>query len=400
MKRRAINTISRRNFVKNVAAGTAGVLLMKPRGAFSSVAVAGGQPLRVGFIGVGGRGTGLLNDVLSIDGVEVAAICDVNPTNLRRAQRMVQQKSGKQPEGIGDTPYDYRKLLARDDLDCFVIATPCYWHSTMYVDAINAGKHFYGEKPLAITAVGLKAVNEASKKRPDVVVQIGFQWGAHRGRADIIRRVREGLIGDLLEGRFCRLNGWDGHGGWYAERDKSGDWMLEQAVHEFNLIWWVTQANPVSCYAAGRSGIIPGRDTTNYYHAVLQYPENLRNLVVHYAHGWVHVSDFPGGGLQTHFIGSEGALDVMGAYVELRNKPEGGSKRIEGKGEGGDTRDHLMNFFDSVRAHAPEKANCGIANGTAASIIGLMIRQSIEQKREVILDEALNDTRRPPVPPA
>lgn len=401
MERKTTTRISRRSFVRNVALGTAGALLAKRQGVFASAtAPPAGQPLRVGFIGVGGRGAHLLTQVLSIDGVRVAAICDINPSNLRRAQRMVEQKSGKRPEGIGDTPYDYRKLLARDDLHCVVIATPCYWHSTMYIDAINAGMHFYGEKPLAITASKLKAVNAAYKRRPNVVVQIGFQWGAHRARGDIIRKVREGLIGELLEGRFHRLNGWDGHGGWYADRTRSGDWMLEQAVHEFNLIWWVTQMHPVSCFAAGHSGIIPGRNTTNYYHAVLQYPPKLGNLVVHYAHGWVQVPGFPGGGIQTHFIGSKGALDVMGAYAQLRRKPADGPARVEGGGPGGDTRDHLMNLFESVRAGAPEKANCGVANGTGASIIGLMIRQSIEEKRLVTLEDALSDTRKPPVPPA
>ncbi len=399
MRRRPASPVSRRDFVKNVAVGTAGVLLLKERGVLGATEAAG-KALRVGCIGVGGRGTHLLSQVLSISGVEVVAICDINPSNLRRAQRMVEQKTGNRPDGIGDTPYDYRKLLAREDLDCVVLATPCYWHSTMYADTINAGKDFYGEKPLAITAWGLKAVNDAYKKNPQVVVQIGFQWGAHRARGDIIRKVQEGLIGELLEGRFHRFNGWDGHGGWYADRNRSGDWMLEQAVHEFNLMWWVTQTHPASCFATGRTGIIPGRNTTNYYHAVLQYPEKLNNLVMHYGHGWIQVSGFPGGGIQTDFIGTKGALNVMDAYVQLREAPSGGSARVEGEGPGGDTRDHFLNFFECVRAGTPEKANCGIANGRAGSIIGLLIRQSLEEKREVTLDEALRDTRKPPVPAA
>lgn len=399
MRKERASSVSRRDFVKNMALGTAGALLLKPIGVVGAAAE-GGQALRVGFIGVGGRGTHLLTQVLSIDGVDVVAICDINPANLRRGQRMVEERSGRRPDGIGDTPYDYRKLLARKDLDCVVLATPCYWHSTMYIDAINAGKHFYGEKPLAITAWGLKAVNDAYKKNPNVVVQIGFQWGASKARGDIIRKVHEGLIGQLLEGRFHRYNGWDGHGGWYADRRQSGDWMLEQAVHEFNLIWWVTQAHPISCFAAGRSGIIPGRNTTNYYHAVLQYPETLNNLVVHYGHGWIHVSGFPGEGLKTDFIGEKGALNVMDAYVQLREAPAGGSARINGEGPGGDTREHFLNFFESVRAGSPETANCGIANGTGGSIIGLLIRQSLEEKRVVTLEETLRDTRKPPVPPA
>ena len=399
MRQERTSSVSRRDFVKNIALGTAGALLLKQRHALGATA-APGQPLRVGFIGVGGRGSHLLSQVLSIDGVEVTAICDINPGNLKRAQRMVEEKGGKSPDGIGDTPYDYRKLLARKDLDCVVIATPCYWHATMYIDAIRAGKHFDGEKPLSITASELKAVNDVYKENPSVVVQIGFQWGADKARGDIIRKVHGGLIGELLEGRFHRYNGWDGHGGWYADRALSGDWMLEQAVHEFNLIWWVTQAHPVSCFATGRSGIIPGRNTTNYYHAVLQYPEKLNNLVVHYGHGWIHVSGFPGEGLEADFIGAKGALNVMDAYVQLREAPAGVSARINGEGPRGETREHFLNFFECVRAGTPENANCGIANGTGGSIIGLMIRQSLEEKRVVTLEETLRDPRKPPVPPA
>jgi hypothetical protein len=176
--------------------------------------------------------------------------------------------------------------------------------------------------------------------------------------------------------------------------------MLEQAVHEFNLMWMTTRTHPVSCYTVGRSGIIPGRDTTNYYTTILQYPETHKNLVMHYSHGWIEVNDFPRGGFMAKVVGRDGAVDVMGAYVQLRKKPENGSARIDGEGGGGDTREHLANLFDCVREGAPEKANCGIENGTGASYIGLMIRQSLEQGRPVTLEETLQDDRRPPVPKA
>jgi len=389
--------VSRRDFLK-IGAGSGLAATLASRNALGAAKPAGGKPLRVGFIGVGGRGSSLLNNVLNCEGVEVVVICDITPENLKRAQDVVEKKTGKRPEGFGDYPYQYRQLLKRDDLDGVVIATPCYWHEVMYLDALNAGKSFYGEKPLAITAGGVKTVNEAAAKNPKVVVQIGFQWGASPARRDIIRKVQEGLIGELLDGRFQRLNSWDSHLGWYADRNQSGDWMLEQAVHEFNLMWMVTQAHPVSCFTAGRSGIIPDRNTTNYYTAILQYPEKLKNLVLHYSHGWVEVPGFSKfSGLRTEFIGTKGALDVMGNFVQLREK--GKEAKVVGEGEDGDTREHFENFFECVRNGTPEKANCGIANGTGASYIGLIIRQSIELKRPVTLEETLADTRKPPVPP-
>ena len=227
-----ISSVSRRDFLK-IGAGAGLAATLSSHRARGAAQPEEGKPLRVGCIGTGGRGSYLLRQVLELGGVEVVTICDINPDNLKRAQDLVEKRSGKRPEGFGAYAYDYRQLLARDDIHCVVLATPCYWHSTMYVDAINAGMPFYGEKPLGITAEGVKAVNEAHKKNPNVIFQIGFQWGAHPARRDIIQKVREGLIGELLDGSFQRLNSWDTHSRWYAQRKLSGDWMLEQAVHEW-----------------------------------------------------------------------------------------------------------------------------------------------------------------------
>ena len=356
-----------------------------------------GKTLRVGQIGVGGRGSSLLGEVLAIPGVEVAAICDLNPRNRENALNRVERASGKRPEGSGDSPYEYRKLLARKDLDCVVMATPCYWHSRMYTDALEAGKSFYGEKPLGITAEGVHSVLAAKAKRPEVCVQIGFQWGAHEGRKDIFRRIAAGEIGEVLEGRFHRLNGWDGHQGWYADRALSGDWMLEQAVHEFNLIWSTVRVNPLKAYTVGHSGVIPDRNTTNYYSTILTYPGR---LIVHYSHGWIEVPGFAGGGgLRTEFVGTKGAADIMGVFLQLRQAGPGGSARIEGQGKPGDTREHFMNFFDCVRAGTPDKTNCPVENGAGAAVIGLMIRKSLDERREVTFEETMSDPRKPPLPP-
>ncbi len=353
-----------------------------------------GAPIRVACIGVGGRGNHLLGHILATPNVHVVAVCDLNANKVKAAQDRVKKAGQDRPEGLSGGPYAYRQLLGDEGLHAVVVATPCYWHSTMYVDLLNAGMHFYGEKPLAITAWGARAVQEAATKHPEVCVQIGFQWGAHEARKDIMRRVREeGLIGELLQGNVQRLNGWDGHGGWYADRAKSGDWMLEQAVHEFNLIWSTVGAHPITAFTAGRSGVIPGRNTTNYYNTILEYAGK---LVIAYAHGWIQVPGFPGGGLHVLFTGKGGGLDVMAATARLRKGPD---PSVRGKGPGGDTREHFKNFFQAVREGNPKATNCGIENGVGASYIGLIIRQSLELGRKVTLEETLEDKRRPPVPP-
>src|SRR5687768_12902553 len=92
---------------------------------------AGEQRVRVGFIGVGDRGTGLLRITLRFPNVEVPAVCDINPNALKRAQDLVEKARGKRPEGYGDSPEAYRKLLERGDLDAVVLGTPQELHAPM-----------------------------------------------------------------------------------------------------------------------------------------------------------------------------------------------------------------------------------------------------------------------------
>jgi len=385
------NGMTRRTFVK---LGTAAL-------AFRSVANLSAQPkpLRVAFIGVGGRGTVLLRETLQLPAIQVVAICDVEPSHLERACQLVEQAQGKRPDAYGKHPYHYRELLQRPDIDAVVFATPCYWHGMMYLDAMAAGKHFYGEKPLAITVRELKRLQEARQRYPHVIVQIGFQWAAHQGRADIVRKIRDGALGELIEGRFWRHNGWaslSGWRGWLKKRALSGDWMVEQAVHEFNLLWWVTQTHPIAAYAVGRRNLVepenPERDVTDFYTAVLEYPNG---LTVHYTHSWINPQGYAG--IATHLIGTKGAADILGCTIQLR----GQSEPIRGEGQPGDTRELLQNFFDAVREGDPQRVYCGMDNGVAASLVGLLIRKAMDEKRRVTMDELLRDDKEmPPLPPA
>jgi len=387
------NGLTRREFL---VTGSAGLALGLAGSALRVESQEAGERLRCGFIGVGGRGTGLLKAVLDLNKADVVAICDTDPGNLDRGCNMVQEAQGKRPEAFGAGPYEYRKLLKSDQLDCVVMATPCYWHGRMYVDALEAEKPFYGEKPLAITAKEIKLIQAARKAHPNVVVVIGFQWGASQARADIVRRVKEGEIGDLLEGRFFRWNGWASLGRWFNDRALSGDWMLEQAVHEFNLMWWTIGEHPVSAYTLGRTNVVEPQNTqrnvTDYYATLLEYP---KGLVVHYSHGWISPPGFSG--MNTQFIGTKGGVDVLGPFIQL----QGQSERRNGEGPGGDTAENLANFLDAVKAKKPEAAYVGLENGVAASYIGLMIRKSLYEKRRVTVEEMVEDnTPLPPVPKA
>jgi hypothetical protein len=79
----------------------------------------------------------------------------------------------------------------------------------------------------------------------------------------------------------------------------------------------------------------------------------------------------------------------------------GQSEPIRGEGQPGDTRELLQNFFDAVREGDPKRVYCGMDNGVAASLVGLLIRKAMDEKRRVTLDELLRDDKEmPPLPPA
>ncbi|MCS7239205.1 MAG: Gfo/Idh/MocA family oxidoreductase [Thermoguttaceae bacterium] len=110
-----------------------------------------GEPVRLGIIGVGSRGTYLLRILLTLN-TEIPAICDIRPDRLARAVKLIQEsRDGKAPATYGNDPFDYRRLLARDDVEAVLVATPMQWHAVMSVDALRAGKHVLSEVSAAIT---------------------------------------------------------------------------------------------------------------------------------------------------------------------------------------------------------------------------------------------------------
>jgi predicted dehydrogenase len=184
--------ISRRDFAKTVAlAGLAGAT-----SALGADRVRGvNDRVRLGFIGVGGRGTYLLGVALGLDVVDVPAICDIDAARLDRALGQVEKSRGKRPASYAEGPTDYRRLLARDDLDAVVIATPMQAHAVMSVDALNAKKHVLCEVAAALTldeCWSLVRAAEASGRNYMLAENCCY----YRQNLTVLQMVRQGLFGD------------------------------------------------------------------------------------------------------------------------------------------------------------------------------------------------------------
>ena len=155
------------------------------------------RKVRLGFIGVGGRGTGHLRAILRRDDVEIPAICDINIDNLSRALGMVEKSGGKKPEGYSRGEEDFRRMVVRDDLDGVLISTSWEWHAPPAIAAMKAGKYAATEVPGAITVEECwELVNTSESTGMPCMLLENVCY--RRDCMAVLNIVRQGLFGELL----------------------------------------------------------------------------------------------------------------------------------------------------------------------------------------------------------
>jgi hypothetical protein len=159
---------------------------------------------RLGIIGVGGRGTSLLEDLLAAN-AQVRAICDVVPEKAKHAQELIEKAGQSAPELYTDGDHAYERLVARDDLDLVIVATPWRWHVPMAVAGMQAGKHVAVEVPAATTIDDCwRLVNTSESTRHHCIMLENCCYGYNETL--VLRMVRAGLLGDLLYGEGAYLH--------------------------------------------------------------------------------------------------------------------------------------------------------------------------------------------------
>lgn len=193
-----MTTISRRDFTRTAGAATA-LSYSRVLGANDRV--------RMGFIGLGNRGDQVHEAFLEFGDSQTVAICDLRDDYLDLAAT----KSRGEPKRYKD----YRTLLDDKNVDAVIIATPDHWHALMFIDACNAGKDVYTEKPFSLTVhEGRKMVDTALKTNR--VVQVGIQRRSSKMLQEAAEFVRSGGIGQVTVAKGFHLqNEWpNGIGAW------------------------------------------------------------------------------------------------------------------------------------------------------------------------------------------
>ena len=284
------NNFSRRKFIAGAAAlsaaGTMGVSLITSCSGGAPSAKGGksiadlklppmldvapdGAPLKAGVIGCGGRGTGAaLNFLDAGPNLTITALGDTFQDRVDECRKKIQEKKGIEvPADKCFVGFDaFEKVLA-SGVDLVILATPPAFRPAHFEAAVQANKHVFMEKPVAVDPVGIRSVMATAKKAETLglVVVTGTQRRHQRDYVEIYKQVATGAIGDIVSANVY----WNGSHLWYRKPDPkwsemeymirdwvnwcwlSGDHIVEQHVHNLDVVGWFTGLHPVKAVGFG-----------------------------------------------------------------------------------------------------------------------------------------------------
>jgi myo-inositol 2-dehydrogenase / D-chiro-inositol 1-dehydrogenase len=372
-----MSTLNRRSFLsQSVAASSAAAFIS--RSALGQT----GEMIGTGMIGVGNRGSYLLKAVLDQPGVKVMALCDLKPDRLDKAATAAVRD---QPATLSD----YRKLLERKDIQAVFIATPCDLHVEMAIAALQAGKNVYCEKPAGITPESIRELLKVAKAHPKLVYQPGQQMRSDRKLQAVVQKIHEGVAGKVVMVRAQRHSGDDlDHNGpsadWFFNAKRSGDVIVEMAVHNLDVCNWVTNSHPDKIAGFGGALVWPndpvGRTNMDGY--TLSY-EQANGVKMAFAQTFFHPYGMPGGNQSFAVYGTEGAVDLSsGTYYPLA---KGAKPVVLFEAPAADSgheklRDaHISAFYESIRTG--KKGPADVVIGATAALTAIAGREAIYRKR-------------------
>jgi predicted dehydrogenase len=385
--------LSRREFIKTSAAVTAAMLAaQRLNGAYA----AGSDRIRVGLIGCGGRGTGAASDcVNSSPNVELVAMGDLFQDHLDASrQRLAGLKEKyKVTDDHAFAGFDaYRKVID-SSVDLVLLCTPPAFRSIHLRAAVDAGKHVFMEKPVAVDPAGVRSVIEsadlAASKKLGIVA--GTQRRHEASYIETMKRIHDGAIGDIVSGQcywnqgglwmFPRQSGWSDVEwqirNWLYFAWLSGDHIVEQHVHNLDVINWALRAHPVKALGMGGRQVRTDPAYGNIYDHFtidLEYPNGVRVMSM------CRQIDGTASRVSENLIGTKGTSNPAGS---IRGQS---AWRFEGQRTNPYVQEHT-DLIASIRAGKPLNEGRQIAESTLTAIMG---RMSAYTGQEVTWEQALN----------
>ncbi len=337
------------------------------------------EKILTAVIGVGGRGSYLLRGILEEPdaNVAVAALSDIKPDRLDKAATAAARDNPK-------TYADWRQIIDRKDIDVVFIATPPHLHSDMAIAALKSGKHVYCEKPIGVTPAQVRAIVEAARGAKTVFTA-GQQMRSNRQYAEAMRKIREGIIGDVIMVKAQRHATSDlphdgTSGDWYFDVTKSGGYLIEQSVHNLDLCNWAIGSYPLR--AAGFGGTLlykndpPGRTIFDCGSITYQYTGGVE---MSFTQNVFHPREMPNGNQYVYVFGTKGAVDLIGTPT-MYPLAQGAQPVALAEKQPENQHAHIVAFYECVRKGGPNPADITIgATAALTAILGheAMTKQAV-----------------------
>jgi predicted dehydrogenase len=389
--------LTRRDFIKTAAAASFATAIPGNLGLFA----AGSDALRIGVIGCGGRGTGAAIDCLNgASGVEVVALGDLVPDRIESSYKKLKEAFPGRvnvPAERRFTGFDnHLKVCAVPEVNLIVTAAPPGFRPLHFKAAVEAGKHVFMEKPVAVDPVGVRSVIASSDLalRKGLGVVAGTQRRHQKRYLELLRRIKDGQIGEIV-GAQCYWNMGDL---WVKLRDAgmseiewqcrnwlyfswtSGDHIVEQHVHNIDVVNWAIGALPKNIVAMGGRQVRTAPEYGNifdHFAVEYEYPNGVR--VASYCRQTKGAAER----VEERIVGTKG---VAFGYGEIKGEKPW-------KFEGEETNPYVQEHTDlvaSIRSGKPLNERRQIAESTMCAVIG---RMSAYTGRAISWDWAMNSSK-------
>ncbi len=373
---------SRRSFLKATTLAAAAGSLSIARGAHA----AGDDVLKVGLVGCGGRGTGAAVNALNADpGVRITALADAFDERVRSSRDALMKQDAERatvPDDRCFTGFDSYQKVADSDVDVVLLAATPHFRPQHLKACVEAGKHTFCEKPMAVDAPGVRSIMasaEAADQKGLTIIS-GFCWRYHPGVQATMQQVFDGAIGDVLCMQETFLTGalWlrprqpdDTEmmyqmRNWYYFDWLSGDFNTEQHVHSLDKgSWAMGDKPPVRAWGLGGRQVRTEQPTFgNIYdhHAVVYEYENGARMFAYCRQQPGTYSD-----VNDIFIGTKGQADILGHRIS-------GQTEWRYRGPGGNMYDlqHVA-LFKAIREGKPVNDGHYMAVSTMLAVLGRMV---------------------------
>ncbi len=401
--------INRRDFLKSsTAAGMATLLAVSPR-----IYAAGSDKIRIGQIGCGERGRHDLKNCLKVnENVEITAMGDLFKDKLDAASAEISKEFPDKFKVTPDTSFvgfdAYKKVLACD-IDMVMLTQIPHFRPMHFKAAVEAGKHVFMEKPVAVDPAGVRSVIETSQAAETKGLKIvaGTQMRRIAHLVAGIERIHNGQIGDIVAGQCVRHG--DGLMDWGIRQRKaewsdmewqlrrwlfmtwlSGDFIAEQHIHNLDIINWVLKSHPIQCIASGgrqaRTAPEYG-DVYDHFAVEYEYPDGVRiQYMGEQIDGCTDRND-------QWLVGTKGTayLDFGQAVIKGQNP-----WRSQGESPNPELKQHA-DHIAAIREGTPLNEGKRVAESTLTTIMG---RMSAYTGRALKWDWVMNASKLDLTPPS